>query len=404
MNLEPIVSILVPSFNHGKYLSHCIESILNQSIKNFEIVIVDDGSTDDSLLIAQSFEKRYPKAIRVFTHANHGNLGVSRTINRSIELSRGDFVCFLASDDWLPPDSLELRLSKINENTELGWVHGIVTGYNELSGVYGECGHHDLSQDQAPFMTLAHRNPISGMSVLMKRSLILEIGLFDPTLIYSDWDFWARALVKSKVAYCHKSTAFYRFHNFNTSLNIPLMRSAGNELAVLNKFCDYFPNCSTTFSSPSILQRVYFEAGMRNYFLHNLEACKEKWSFMLKIDQADKLNIATLKPWILPHLKTIIGLDENALCEFAVNFCNVLGYPRWHNSFYKWANSSYLRMKDIQTIKASYQSGAFRRARALTFHSLRRDPSAVFDPNWLKVAFHGVFSETLNRPSSKYNS
>ncbi len=101
--VSPYISVIVPVYNTSPYLSDCVNSILNQSYKNFEIILVDDGSTDDSGIICDEFAKDNPN-ISVF-HKQNGGLSSAR--NYGIERAKGDFLTFVDSDDLLPTDALK---------------------------------------------------------------------------------------------------------------------------------------------------------------------------------------------------------------------------------------------------------------------------------------------------------
>lgn len=98
-----LISIIVPVYNSEKYLFKCIESILNQSFTDFELLLIDDGSSDNSLQILKEFERKDHR-IKLFSHANSG---VSYTRNFGIKNSQGDFILFIDSDDWVETDFIK---------------------------------------------------------------------------------------------------------------------------------------------------------------------------------------------------------------------------------------------------------------------------------------------------------
>lgn len=104
------VSIIIPVYNNENYISQCIESVENQTYKNYEIIIIDDGSTDDSLKLCKKFEKRNDK-IKVIS-INNG--GVSNARNIGIKNASGDYVCFIDSDDYVMPTYIESLIKKMN--------------------------------------------------------------------------------------------------------------------------------------------------------------------------------------------------------------------------------------------------------------------------------------------------
>ncbi len=111
------ISVIVPVYNAEKFLKRCLQSIINQTIDDFEVVLVNDGSTDSSLKIAIDFSKKDSR-IRVI---NKENEGVSKTRNRGIEESKGKYICFIDSDDYVNPNFLEDLYSSINgEKDALG--------------------------------------------------------------------------------------------------------------------------------------------------------------------------------------------------------------------------------------------------------------------------------------------
>src|SRR5688572_5070363 len=105
--MKPVVSVCIPAFNAGPYLRQTIESVLAQSFANFELVIVDNASTDDTLAIALEYSRRDPR-IRVFR--NESNIGAIANFDRCIDLADGEWMKFLCADDWLEPACLERLL------------------------------------------------------------------------------------------------------------------------------------------------------------------------------------------------------------------------------------------------------------------------------------------------------
>ncbi|EOU3901111.1 TPA: glycosyltransferase family 2 protein [Proteus mirabilis] len=108
----PLVSVIIPAYNAKKYLERAVNSVLNQSYKNVEIIIVNDGSSDDTLSIIKKLSVLH-KEIIFFSHENQG---ISKTRNKGIELAKGKYICFLDSDDTYEPDFLMMLLKETEEN------------------------------------------------------------------------------------------------------------------------------------------------------------------------------------------------------------------------------------------------------------------------------------------------
>ena len=171
----PQISVVIPLFNAARYIGDTIQSVLNQTFDDFEVVIADDGSTDSSLDIVQGFRD---KRIRTLTHSL--NTGFSSTINRGIIASTGSYIALLASDDLLTRDSLAVRFSH-------------AAGYNLICGQAAIIG---------PYTTLmeAYSTPFNGPprqfygpTNLVSRKAFEQFGLFDEHLQYgTDREMWVR--------------------------------------------------------------------------------------------------------------------------------------------------------------------------------------------------------------------
>jgi glycosyltransferase involved in cell wall biosynthesis len=238
MSNDPRVSVCIPSFNHGPYLAAAIESVLNQIYRDFEVVIVDDGSTDGSLEIAESYAARYPSQVHVFTHPERRNLGISETVNLAYQKSRGEFWSGLPSDDMLCPDKLERQVAFLDANPKIGWVYSYARYMEETgqpivdSDLFGK----DITAEANPLQSLIRGNLIPGMTVLMRRSCTEAVGFHEPNLIYSDWEFWLRMAMHCKFAFIAQPLVMYRMHSTNTSGKVGAHENLRRGLEVLTSF------------------------------------------------------------------------------------------------------------------------------------------------------------------------
>ena len=118
--MKPLVSILVPAYNAAPYIAETLDSALAQTWQNIEIVVVDDGSRDDTLAIAKTYESKRVKVI------SQENKGASTARNRALKAAQGDFIQYLDADDLLAPDKIErqLKLSEFDRNSDYVTAHG----------------------------------------------------------------------------------------------------------------------------------------------------------------------------------------------------------------------------------------------------------------------------------------
>ncbi|HEX8248689.1 MAG TPA: glycosyltransferase [Pyrinomonadaceae bacterium] len=228
MSTAPLVSICIPSYNHARYLPATLDSALAQTYPNIEIIVLDDGSKDDSLKIAADYEARFPDRVKVYTHANGANRGISQTVNAAFAHSRGKYWMGLPSDDILYPDKIEKQVAFLEKNPELGFVYCYVDYIDSegkpASGSFGR----DITADPDPLKSMILENFIPGMAILARREAIARVGDHDAELIYSDWDFWVRLFSMYKGGFIPESLIGYRVHDYNTSVGTPRATQIGH--------------------------------------------------------------------------------------------------------------------------------------------------------------------------------
>lgn len=207
------VSVVIATRNYGTYLAAAISSVLNQSLNDIELVIIDDGSTDDTPTVVQPFLADQ----RVRYHRTDG-LGQSRAKNLGIQLSRGPLIAFLDGDDEWLPIKLERQLLLFRD-AEVGVVYSrrslMDSDGNELATPQAALARGEL------FDTLLVRNPICFSSVIARRKVFETVGMFDPNLALSiDYDLWLRVARHFEFDYVDEALVRYRTGHANLSSRI----------------------------------------------------------------------------------------------------------------------------------------------------------------------------------------
>jgi glycosyltransferase involved in cell wall biosynthesis len=228
---KPIVSIIVPCYNYGHFLAETLESLKNQTLENWECIVVDDGSTDNTREIAQNFTSKDSR----YTYLYQQNAGLSAARNAGILSSKGDYIQLLDADDFIAD-------GKLKEQVEL------FKKYGSISIVYGEIRYFKTSHPKDLFYTLnggteAWMKPFQSHEIftenlmqnnlfavncaLIKRAIIRECGYFNTNLkSVEDWEFWVRcALSGYKFLFNDNlnSFAFVRVHGYSMSQNAKFM-------------------------------------------------------------------------------------------------------------------------------------------------------------------------------------
>src|SRR2546427_10997567 len=207
----PSVSVVIPVYNGEQFLADAIQSVLDQTYQNFEVIVVDDGSTDGSAAVA----KRFGEAIR-YVHKANG--GVSKARNTGIAAARGTYLAFLDQDDLWLPDKLAAQVAYLDSHPEIGAVYCQCEvkgkGWWLRSGLYY------AEPVKGDLVCLMRGGTCLLMTTTMFRREVLEkIGGFDETFIgagYEDADLTIRVSEVAQIAHLPQVLAVYRAHSTNT--------------------------------------------------------------------------------------------------------------------------------------------------------------------------------------------
>lgn len=235
---KPKISVIIPCYNGERFIGNAIKSVLNQTYKNWELVIVDDGSTDSSCEIVEN----YFNNDKVRLVKNTYNKGIAKTMNKGIVVSTGDFIAFLDQDDIWHPMKLELQLQKfMNAGNNLGLVGcGMVfIKNNKCRGIFRI---NDEKSDQTRILTKIFLTNTNSASIMMlKRDCLKKVGLFDENLIaWGDFEMAFRVAKFYKIGYVNRLLVKKRFHS--ESANIKLKKEIRNEAKkIFPLICDYHP-------------------------------------------------------------------------------------------------------------------------------------------------------------------
>lgn len=237
-NKGPLVSVIIPSFNHGRYIGQAIESVFSQSFTDYEIIVVDDGSSDGTEQVLVPYLDR----ISVFHQPNQGP---SRARNKGVEMARGQYVAFLDADDFFLPDKLASQIAIANQYPSIGVVHGGWTMVDQRG---------EFLKKVEPWLNAPHLDlnawlwwrPVCLGASLIRRDWLERMNGFDPVLrLAQDTDLMLRlALHGCKMAWVRRPVVCYRQHDANNMLNVSL--HVKYVWQVLDKF----------FAQPDIPKRV----------------------------------------------------------------------------------------------------------------------------------------------------
>jgi glycosyltransferase involved in cell wall biosynthesis len=227
------VSVIIPNYNHSTYLRKRLDSIFQQTYKDFEVIILDDCSTDDSRKIIREYQS-YPNTRLIFNQKNSGSAFAQW--KKGIDLAQGDFLWVAESDDYAAPDFLENLVPQLDVNPTVGLAYcqsWLVDLADQVAG-NSTCWTDDLDPErwQRDFINhgiseirdfLLKKNCIPNASaVLFRKSIIQQVGYPDAGFkLCGDWLFWMKILSISDIAFVASPLNFWRQNSSNARVDSP---------------------------------------------------------------------------------------------------------------------------------------------------------------------------------------
>lgn len=255
----PSVDVVIPAYNASRFIAETIQSVLNQTYLPRKIIIVDDGSTDNTVEIIKSFKSELIELISV------ENSGVSRARNIGIKASKADYIAFLDADDIWEPGKLEAQLRQLRRKPEAGvcyagsqLIDDAGADIENAIGVPYVCG--QVFED-----IVYYERPIYGSasSVVVERAILLQTNLFDETMQFSeDVDLWAHLALVTEFEYVSQPYVKIRIHSSSATRN----KSWDKDLKILLQHFYYLNKFANTHSIPSHMIKVHKNRIIRLFF------------------------------------------------------------------------------------------------------------------------------------------
>lgn len=292
-NGNPLVSVIIPAFNACDFIVETINSVINQTWNNTEIIVVNDGSTDCTLEIVQSLS--YPVAI-----IDQENRGLGAARNAGIARAKGAFLAFLDADDLWHPKFIETQVDGLTQKPEVGVLYSWWSYIDGKGCTLPEIGLYQGKGNILPDLVLSNRFPV--MTALVRREWIDRIqGFNEDRLISEDWDFWLRlANATCLFDYSPCTYSMYRFHGSNMTLKVANAHKRYEK--VLENFFTYTNHAQSIMSlKKQAYSQVYLVSTLG--YLH-LRANEE----------ANKMFLAGVKIW--PELLLQRDTYYKLICAF----------------------------------------------------------------------------------------
>lgn len=282
---NPLISVVIPAHNREKTIGYCIQSVLNQTYQNFEILICDDCSTDKTIGVVENFKD---KRIKLFK--SDKKIGAQEARNTCIRNAEGDFIAFLDSDDEFLPDKLEKQVNILKENdfNKYLFIHSDGIVLNEETGEKTPFNLEKVEGDNC-YPIYLEKSAVLFCAVLTSKQALEEIGLLDKNVpSYQEWDTAIRLSKICKVIFMPEASFIYHLHKGETISKNPVRELKGydyiiskhkkeikkytNKTVWRNHLCKQFYKC--------LNWKFYFKA---EWYILRMPLCTKKFDLQKKL-------------------------------------------------------------------------------------------------------------------------
>jgi len=212
------VSVVIPTYNYGRFIKAAISSVLAQTRSPSEVIVVDDGSTDETTAVVAAFGK----AVR---YMRQDNAGVSAARNLGVRESTSQLIAFLDADDTLEPSTLEKQVARLDSDEEIGLVHCAMREFDDETGATIRL-HMEGGEDRVANNLLLWEGPliVAAGAIIVSRQAFDRVGGFDTRMkVGEDWDFCYRVAQLFKIGFVAEPLVNYRRHNAAAHWNVENM-------------------------------------------------------------------------------------------------------------------------------------------------------------------------------------
>ncbi|NNP75077.1 glycosyl transferase family 2 [Acinetobacter sp. Ac_3412] len=222
-NVQPLVSVVIPCYNHMHYVHDCIKSVIDQTYQNIELIIIDDGSKDHSIEKIRELINICEQRFIRFEFRHRANKGLSATLNEALSWCRGEYYSIIASDDMMLSEKIMKQANFLKESD------------HKVAGVFG--GYHLIDDDNNVIETalkdqkkynfndvFLHNFDLPAPTALLRLNAVKEVGGYAENLKIEDWYMWLKLTEKgNSLIYLNEVFVNYRSHGSNISKNLEIM-------------------------------------------------------------------------------------------------------------------------------------------------------------------------------------
>jgi glycosyltransferase involved in cell wall biosynthesis len=273
----PLVSVIVPVYNHAKYVRESLDSIISTGYRRLEVVVVNDASDDDSDAVIRDWIRRNPNQNVVYV-SHDRNMGPAKTFNEAIRAARGELLCFSSGDDLIMPNGILDRVEYLMLNPDKFLVFGDCHVIDEegktlfqsgIEGLYHSAGMRKkmLLVDELLPYSVFFNWAVCGPAHMIRASGFQVVGFYDESLVLDDWEMYLRMATVGKAAFIDSYVGKYRLHPHNL-IKIHGSRLVDDQVKIAERYAHHFGRIA--FTRVATLRMVQGYTKPRSVFARTL--------------------------------------------------------------------------------------------------------------------------------------
>jgi len=262
----------VPVYNHEAYLDDHLDSLINQTYQNIEVIIIDDASPDQSKLVIEDWLERLKDRFERFIYIpRFENKGLIYNCNEAISISTGAYINIVGSDDVVLPKSIEKKVQFLEANKEYGMVYSDAYSGVDVDNFSGKHSDENTHLHGDIFNALiTEGNFINAPTVLIRKSIVEEVGGYSEKYMFDDYPMWLEASYRYKVGYIKEPLVYYRLSPNSLSRGLDSYKSMKNsqELLLYEMKKKYNVEVDTALKKMNLNASIFFLNNDRSQYKH----------------------------------------------------------------------------------------------------------------------------------------
>lgn len=295
---QPLVSVVIPCYNHEQFVQDSIQSVIDQTYENIELIIIDDGSKDSSVDKIKEMVEICEQGFVRFEFRSRPNKGLSATLNEALEWCQGKYFSVIASDDMMLPKKTKTQVDFLEKNINYVAVFGGVTLIDENNKkIKNDIGG---GKEYSFKEIILHQYNIPAPTQMIRLNVVKELGGYNPDIFIEDWYMWLKISKFGGVYALSEILCLYRKHIHNSSSNLSKMHEG--RIAVLEEFKDSYYYAESLRKTNWLNKHEEFMANKNLVFFIEL--------FKINPKKTSLMSVNYFKRYVIKRLVEVLGINK----------------------------------------------------------------------------------------------